>query len=153
MSEDELISKIDEQGWTMVIEARRRLFDLRLGELWRYRDLVMLFVRRDFVSVYKQTILGPLWYLIQPILTTVTFTFIFGNIAEFKNTIGDDFFAGFGVYGFPKSGFIVNFPDLGFNGISRIQWSGKSAFKSSDFFRLTRNQGLHQGSAGKAVGA
>lgn len=82
MSEDELISKMDEQGWTMVIEARRRLFDLRLGELWRYRDLVMLFVRRDFVSVYKQTILGPLWYLIQPILTTVTFTFIFGSIAS-----------------------------------------------------------------------
>src|SRR5512141_2218325 len=66
----------------MVIEPQRSLFDLRLGELWRYRDLVMLFVRRDFVSVYKQTILGPLWYLIQPLLTTLTFTVIFGNIAS-----------------------------------------------------------------------
>jgi len=57
-------------------------FDLRLGELWKYRDLTGLFVRRDFVSVYKQTILGPLWFLIQPILTTITFTVIFGRIAK-----------------------------------------------------------------------
>ena len=68
--------------WYMVISPQRNLFDLRLGELWRSRDLIMLFVRRDFVSVYKQTILGPLWYLIQPILTTIVFTFIFGNIAK-----------------------------------------------------------------------
>ncbi len=66
----------------MIIRPQRRLLDLRLGELWRYRDLVMLFVRRDFVSVYKQTILGPLWYLIQPLLTTITFTVIFGRIAS-----------------------------------------------------------------------
>ena len=68
--------------WYMVISPQRNLFDLRLGELWRSRDLIMLFVRRDFVSVYKQTILGPLWYLIQPLLTTIVFTFIFGNIAK-----------------------------------------------------------------------
>ena len=55
---------------------------MRLGELWRYKDLVLLFVRRDFISVYKQTILGPLWFLIQPLLTTVTFTFIFGSVAK-----------------------------------------------------------------------
>ena len=73
---------VDDQYWTMDIEPQRRLLDLRLGELWRYRDLVMLFVRRDFVAVYKQTILGPLWYLIQPLLTTVIFTFIFGQIAR-----------------------------------------------------------------------
>ena len=72
----------EDKNWDMVIEPQRSLFDLRLGELWRYRDLVMLFVRRDFVSVYKQTILGPLWFLIQPILTTVTFTVIFGRIAS-----------------------------------------------------------------------
>ncbi len=57
-------------------------FDIRLSELWRYRDLIMLFVRRDFVAVYKQTILGPLWFLIQPLLTTVVFTIIFGRIAK-----------------------------------------------------------------------
>ena len=56
-------------------------FDLHLGELWRYRDLVMLFVRRTFVSQYKQTILGPAWAVIQPLLTTVVFTLGFGNIA------------------------------------------------------------------------
>jgi lipopolysaccharide transport system permease protein len=69
-----------EESWT--IEPQRSLFDLRLGELWRYRDLVLLFVRRDFVAAYKQTVLGPLWYLIQPLLTTLTFTVIFGNIAS-----------------------------------------------------------------------
>jgi lipopolysaccharide transport system permease protein len=68
--------------WDLDIGPRRNLLDLRLGELWRARDLVMLFVWRDFVSVYKQTILGPLWYLIQPLLTTIIFTFIFGNIAK-----------------------------------------------------------------------
>ena len=72
----------DDRYWSLIISPQRNLFDLRLGELWRYRDLVMLFVRRDFVSVYKQTILGPLWYLIQPLLTTITFTVIFGNIAK-----------------------------------------------------------------------
>ena len=71
-----------DENWSMVIQPQRSLLDLRLGELWRYRDLVMLFVRRDFVSVYKQTILGPMWYLIQPLLTTITFTVIFGNIAS-----------------------------------------------------------------------
>ena len=68
--------------WSEVIEPRTRLLDLRLGELWRYRDLVMMFVRRDFVSNYKQTILGPLWFFIQPLLTTFTFVIIFGQIAK-----------------------------------------------------------------------
>ena len=68
--------------WDMIISPQRNLLDLRLRELWHARDLILLFVRRDFVSVYKQTILGPLWYLIQPLLTTITFTVIFGNIAK-----------------------------------------------------------------------
>ena len=71
----------DPTNWTMTIEPRRGWLDLRLHELWAARDLVMLFVWRDFVSVYKQTILGPLWYLIQPLLTTLVFTIIFGRIA------------------------------------------------------------------------
>jgi lipopolysaccharide transport system permease protein len=69
----------EENQWDLIIQPQRSLFDLHMGDLWRYRDLVMLFVRRDFVSVYKQTILGPLWYLIQPLLTTLTFTVIFGQ--------------------------------------------------------------------------
>lgn len=68
--------------WDLDIEPQRNLLDLRLGELWHARDLVMLFVWRDFVSVYKQTILGPLWYIIQPLMTTVIFTFIFGSVAK-----------------------------------------------------------------------
>ncbi len=71
-----------QENWTLVIRPQRAWWDLRLGELWRYRDLIFLFVWRDFVAYYKQTILGPLWYLIQPILTTVVFTVIFGNIAK-----------------------------------------------------------------------
>lgn len=82
MSTESIASIPQNEKWDMVIEPRRSLFDLRLGELWQYRDLVLLFVRRDFVSVYKQTILGPLWFLIQPVLTTVTFTVIFGRIAS-----------------------------------------------------------------------
>lgn len=78
----EPVRTIEDQNWTMLIEPQRSLLDLRLAELWRYKDLMFLFVRRDFVSVYKQTILGPLWYLIQPILTTLTFTVIFGQIAS-----------------------------------------------------------------------
>src|SRR5512140_821942 len=73
---------LPDDDWTLTIQPQRHLLDLRLGELWQYRDLVMLFVRRDFVAVYKQTILGPLWYLIQPLLTTITFTFIFGRVAD-----------------------------------------------------------------------
>lgn len=69
------------ESWTEVIEPRTRLLDLRLGELWRYRDLVAMLVRRDFVANYKQTILGPLWFFLQPLLTTITFTFIFGRVA------------------------------------------------------------------------
>ena len=68
--------------WDSVIESRHSLFDINLKELWHYRDLLVLFVRRDFVTVYKQTILGPLWFFIQPLLTTITFTIIFGNVAQ-----------------------------------------------------------------------
>lgn len=67
--------------WTTVIGPSDRLFDLKIVELWHYRDLISLFVWRDFVSVYKQTILGPLWYLIQPLFTTLVFTVIFGKVA------------------------------------------------------------------------
>ena len=70
------------EKWDLILRPQRGWWDLRLGELWRYRDLVGLFVWRDFVTYYKQTILGPLWYIIQPILTTVVFTVIFGNIAK-----------------------------------------------------------------------
>ncbi len=63
------------------IRPQTSLLDLRLKDVWEYRDLLMLLVRRDFVSFYKQTILGPLWFLIQPLLTTLMFSFIFGRLA------------------------------------------------------------------------
>ena len=72
----------DPEDWTLIIHPQGRLFDLKLRELWHYRDLITLFVRRDFVAQYKQTTLGPAWYLIQPLLTTITFTIIFGKIAQ-----------------------------------------------------------------------
>ena len=70
-----------DDSWTTVLRPQASRFDFRLGELWRYRDLVGLLVRRDFVATYKQTILGPIWFLIQPLMTTLTFVVIFGNIA------------------------------------------------------------------------
>lgn len=70
------------EKWDKIIRARNGWFDINPGELWRYRDLIALFVWRDFVSNYKQTILGPLWYLIQPLLTTTVFTIIFGMVAH-----------------------------------------------------------------------
>lgn len=72
----------EESDWDLVIDARHQLLAIPFREIWRYRDLMLLMVRRDFVALYKQTILGPLWFLIQPILTTVVFTIIFGNIAK-----------------------------------------------------------------------
>jgi len=63
------------------ITPQTRLFDLKLKEIWRYRDLLVLFVRRDFVAKYKQTVLGPAWFFIQPLFQTIIFTFIFGNVA------------------------------------------------------------------------
>jgi lipopolysaccharide transport system permease protein len=70
------------QNWDTVIEPKNSLLDLRLKEIWRYRDLLVLFVRRDFVAIYKQTILGPLWFFIQPVLTTIIFSIIFGVFAN-----------------------------------------------------------------------
>ena len=69
------------QNWDLVIKGHTSLFDLKFKDLWDYRDLLLLFVKRDFVSFYKQTILGPLWFFIQPIFTTIVFSFVFGNLA------------------------------------------------------------------------
>jgi len=72
----------DEKEWDYIIDSKSSFFDLRLKELWHYRDLLFLFVKRVIVTFYKQTILGPLWFFIQPLLTTITFTVIFGNVAQ-----------------------------------------------------------------------
>ncbi|MCI5221589.1 MAG: ABC transporter permease [Candidatus Electrothrix sp. AR4] len=73
---------MNEQQWDIVIKPKTGWFDIHLGELWRYRELIGMFVKRDFVTIYKQTILGPLWFIIQPLFTTIVFTVIFGNVAR-----------------------------------------------------------------------
>ncbi|MCX6238348.1 MAG: ABC transporter permease [Bacteroidia bacterium] len=73
--------KIVDKEWDLVIEGSSSLFDLKFKDIWRYRDLLVMFVKRDFVSFYKQTILGPLWFFIQPLFTTIIYTFVFGSLA------------------------------------------------------------------------
>lgn len=68
--------------WDLIIKGHTSLFDLKFKDLWQYRDLLLLFVKRDFVSFYKQTVLGPLWFFIQPLFTTIIFSFVFGNLAS-----------------------------------------------------------------------
>jgi lipopolysaccharide transport system permease protein len=76
------MNKIVDEEWDLTIEPQTSLFDLNLKDVWRYRDLLLMFVKRDFVSFYKQTILGPLWFFIQPLFTTIIYTFIFGGLAN-----------------------------------------------------------------------
>ncbi len=71
-----------EEEWLYEISPKRKVIDLNFKEIWRYRDLLLLFVKRDIITVYKQTILGPLWYFIQPLFTSVIFTLVFNNIAS-----------------------------------------------------------------------
>ncbi len=71
----------EQENWDEVIEPSGKFLDLRLGEVWKYRDLLLLFVKRDFAAQYKQTVLGPLWHFIQPLFTTFVFVMIFNNIA------------------------------------------------------------------------
>jgi lipopolysaccharide transport system permease protein len=74
----------NEEPWTLVIKPGRGALQLRLGDIWNYRDLILLFVRRDFVSIYKQTILGPLWFFIQPVLASVMYYVLFTRLAGLK---------------------------------------------------------------------
>ena len=73
-----------EAPWLYTISSKHSLLDLNLKEIWRYRDLLFLFVKRDIVTVYKQTILGPLWYLIQPLFTSIIFTLVFNNLGAIQ---------------------------------------------------------------------
>lgn len=72
----------DGQKWTMEIKSKSGWFDLNLKEVWAYRDLVYMFVSRDFATQYKQTVLGPLWYLFQPLITTLIYSIVFGGVAN-----------------------------------------------------------------------
>ena len=70
------------QEWTEIIEPRGKWYDLKLREVWNYRDLIQIFIRRDVVSVYKQTILGPIWFFLGPLMTVFIYTFVFGTVVK-----------------------------------------------------------------------
>ncbi len=70
-----------DKNWNLVIEPRNSLFSLNLKEIWQYRDLLEMYIKRDIVTFYKQTVLGPIWFFIQPIFTTIVFMFVFGGLA------------------------------------------------------------------------
>ena len=76
-----------DKDWLYEISPKKSLFEFNFAEIWRYKDLLILFVKRDIVTVYKQTILGPLWFLIQPLFTAVIFTLIFNNLANFDTGV------------------------------------------------------------------
>jgi lipopolysaccharide transport system permease protein len=75
------MNEIEDEVWDIELTPQNNILDLKIKEVWHYRDLLWLLVRRDFVSFYKQTILGPLWFFIQPLFTTIIYTFVFGNLA------------------------------------------------------------------------
>lgn len=108
------------EHWDLEIEPDSGLFDINWRELWQYRDLIALFVRRDIVSTYKQTILGPIWFFVQPILTTLTYVVIFGNVA------------GISTGGVPKVLFYLA-------GITLWNYFQECLMKTSDTFILNQN--------------
>lgn len=101
--------------YDLIIEPRGSLFNLNLKELWRYRDLLEMYIKRDIVTIYKQTILGPIWFIIQPIFTTIVFMFVFGGLA------------GIPTDGIPQALFYLS-------GITLWNYFSESLTKTSDTF-------------------
>lgn len=93
----------NKKNWTEVISSDTSMFKLNLKEVWKYKDLLFMFVKRDFVTFYKQTVLGPLWFIIQPILSTFMFVIIFGNLAKLSTDEAPKFafyLAGVSIWGY-----------------------------------------------------
>lgn len=119
-----------EEHWDLVVKPKSNLFNLNLKEVWAYKDLIFLFVKRDFVSVYKQTILGPLWYIIQPILLTITYTVFFGIAGNLSS-------AGVPKFLYYLSGQVIwNFFSLSFIKTSNTFTANASIFGKVYFPRL-----------------
>lgn len=78
---ESIVTQKNEVGWTTVIKPHNKLWQIDFKELWQYRDLLSMYVKRDIITQYKQTILGPLWFIIQPLLTTIMYMIVFGGIA------------------------------------------------------------------------
>ena len=72
---------MSEENWTTVIKPKNKLLEVNIRELWDYRDLISLFIKRNIITQYKQTILGPLWFIVQPALTVIMYMIVFGGIA------------------------------------------------------------------------
>ena len=70
------------KNWDIVISSKNKFFKLNFYEIWSYKDLILMFVKRDVITIYKQTILGPIWFVIQPVMTMLIYVFVFGNIAN-----------------------------------------------------------------------
>lgn len=117
-----------EHNYSTVITSEHKLLDLRLKDVFKYRDLILLLVKRDFVSKYKQTILGPLWAIIQPLLTTVVFTVVFGKIAKLTTLDVD-------AYGIVIPGFL-------FYMAGNICWGYFSSVVSGTSNTFIRNSGI-----------
>ena len=119
-----------EEDWTIEIKPKKRLLDIDLKGIWKYRDLYYMYVKRDIITVYKQTILGPLWFLIQPMLTTVMYMFVFGGLA------------GISTDGIPQplfymSGILLwNYFNAAFVGSSNVFTANASVFGKVYFPRL-----------------
>lgn len=97
------MNKTEDADWLYTISSKRKLIDFNFAEIWRYRDLLVLFVKRDVITVYKQTVLGPLWYLIQPLFTALTFTLIFNKVANIETGTVPPFLfnlAGISIWGY-----------------------------------------------------
>ena len=107
------------EDWTLIIEPRGKLLSLNLKEIWRYKDLLEMYIKRDIVTFYKQTILGPIWFFIQPIFTTIVFMFVFGGLA------------GIPTDGIPQALFYLS-------GITLWNYFSESLTKISDTFLTTQ---------------
>jgi lipopolysaccharide transport system permease protein len=107
-------------NWDLTIKPTSNVFDLKIKQIFRYKDLLFLFVKRDFISVYKQTVLGPAWFFIQPILTAFTFSIIFGNIAKISTD------------GLPQILFYLS-------GITLWNYFSETLLKTSDTFTANAN--------------
>jgi len=105
----------ENKPWDLVIETRSSPFSLNFKELWQYRDLLEMYIRRDIVTFYKQTILGPIWFFVQPIFTTIVFMFVFGGLA------------GIPTDGIPQALFYLS-------GITLWNYFSESLTKTSDTF-------------------
>ena len=129
LTEDKNISQAEE-NWDTIIEPRSSTLSLNLKELWRYRDLLLMFVKRDIITIYKQTVLGPVWYIVQPIMTTAVYILVFGNIAKISTD-------GLPQVLFYLSGIIIwSYFANTFNTTSQTFKSGKDIFGKVYFPRL-----------------